>query len=199
VSAVAQAQFSALYAYCDNNPIRYSDKTGLGPWTSALSLSDYRKIHNMVADRVSYSIGFLASREVYVKGKVDGKTCRGFLDVYDPISYTYYEVKSYLSAYTPATQNQMRKYDHSKPLGSLRGNVQRCTKKVSGSFWYGAWRIQYSSSKTVAGLVEYMSTYNTGRADTAKSIATSVVVGLLIVAMGLVIGTVGLGALALLA
>ena len=195
VCAVAQAQFSSLYAYCDNNPIRYSDKTGYGPWSSVLSLFDYRKIHNMVADRVASSVGFLASREVYVKGKVDGKTCRGFLDVYEPISYTYYEVKSYMAAYTTATQNQMRKYDNSKPLGSWRGNVKRGTKKVSGSFWYGAWSIQYSSSKTVNGLVEYIPTYNNGRANTAKSVvATVVVIGLLILAIGLVVGTAGAGA-----
>ena len=195
VCAVAQAQFSSLYAYCDNNPIRYSDKTGYGPWSSVLSLFDYRKIHNMVADRVASSVGFLASREVYVKGKVDGKTCRGFLDVYEPISYTYYEVKSYMAAYTTATQNQMKKYDNSKPLVFGRGNVKRGTKKVSGSFWYGAWSIQYSSSKTVNGLVEYIPTYNNGRANTAKSVvATVVVIGLIFLAIGLVVGTAGAAA-----
>ena len=90
----------------------------------------------MVADRVASSVGFLARREVYVKGKVDGKTCRGFLDVYEPISYTYYEVKSYMAAYTTATQNQMRKYDNSKPLGSWRGNVKRGTKNINKELIY---------------------------------------------------------------
>ena len=77
---------------------------------------------------------------------------------------------------------------------------------MSGSFWYGAWSIQYSSSTTVNGLVEYIPTYNNGRANTAKSVvATVVVIGLLILAIGLVVGTLGAsagagaGALALLA
>ena len=197
VCAVAQAQFSSLYAYCDNNPIRYSDKTGLGPWSSVLSLFDYRKIHNMVADRVASFVGIWARREVYVTGKVNGKTCRGFLDVFDSMSYTYYEVKSYTAAYTTATQNQMRKYDNSKPPNYKRGNVRRGTKKLSGSFWYGAWLIKYSSSPTVNGLVTYEPKYNTGRADTAKSvITTAIVIGLVILAIGLIIGiaSTGIGA-----
>ena len=147
-----------------------------------------------MANRVAKYVGFLAQREVYVKGKVDGKNCRGFLDVYEPISHTYYEVKSYEAAYTTATKNQMRKYDNSKPIGSLRGNVKRGIKKVSGSFWYGAWNIQYSSSKTVSGLVEYIPTFNNGRVDTAKSVVTTVVVALLIVlAIGLIASVVGAG------
>lgn len=195
VCAVAQEQFSPLYAYCDNNPVRYSDKIGFGPWSSTLSLFDYRKIHNMVADRVASSVGFLARREVYVKGKVDGKTCRGFLDVYEPISYTYYEVKSYIAAYTIATQKQMRKYDNSKPPNSGYGNVKRGTKKVSGHFWYGAWNIQYSSSTTIGGLVEYIPTYSNVRANTAKAVVAAVVViGVLVFVIGVVAGTAGAGA-----
>ena len=148
----------------------------------------------MVADRVAESVGFLACREVYVKGKLDGKTCRGFLDVYEPISNTYYEVKSYMAAYTTATQNQMRKYDNSKPIASWRGNVKRGTKKLFGNFWYGAWSIQYSTSKTVNGLVEYIPNYKITRADTAKSLASAVVViGLLVFAIGWVVVSGGVG------
>ena len=200
ICAVAQAQFCSLYPYCDNNPIRYSDSIGLGPWSSSLSLFDYRKIHNTVADKVASSLGSQAKREYYVKGKIDGKTCRGFLDVYEPLSHTYYEVKSYMAAYTIATQNQMRKYDNSKPPTSWRGNVKRGTRKLSGSFWYGAWKIQYSSSKTINGLVEYIPTYKNGRTNTAKSTVTAVVIiGLIVLAIGLVVGVGGAGALAFLA
>ena len=114
-----------------------------------MTLWDYRKIHNKVADLVRWSLGiWRASREVYVKGPKG----RGFLDVYDTVSREYYEVKSSGAAYTSATRKQMAKYDVAKPLLSSK-SIKRGTKKVKGSFYYGAWKVDYKLSQN--GLVVY--------------------------------------------
>ena len=92
----------------------------------------------MVADKIAHSLGN-AKREVYVKGEIDGEPCRGFLDVYDPASNTYYEIKSFLIAFSQGTKRQMIKYDNSKPVKSLFGNVKGNVKRIiilcnNGSF-----------------------------------------------------------------
>ena len=198
IYAIAQTQFLSLFSYCDNTPIKFNDSLGFGPWTSTLSLRDYKKIHDKVADCVADSVSPLANREKYVKGRLNGKTCRGFLDVYDPITNTYYEVKSYLAAYTKATELQMLKYDNSKPVFPPRGNVKRGILYVSGSFNYGAWNIEYHSSKTVLGLVEYIPTYNKTRAESAKSVAVTIaVIFIILLAVSAAVGAFGLGAGAL--
>ena len=147
-----------LFTYCDNDPTDNSDELGWGPWTPMLTLADYRTIHNKVADLVAWEIGFWrASREVYVTGAKG----RGFLDVYDTISNEYYEVKSKGAAYKASTDRQMKKYDVAKPPLSWRGYVKRGNKNVSGSFYYGAWKVSYALK--TAGLVVYTPTWKRER------------------------------------
>ena len=57
-----------------------------------------------------------------------------------------------------------------------------------------------SDEQWLNGLVEYIPTYNNGRTNTAKSTVTAVVIiGLIVLAIGLVIGVGDAGALAFLA
>ncbi len=143
-----------MFSYCDNEPIDNSDVLGWGAWVPVLTLADYKIIHDTVADRVALTLGWWrASREVYVKGWKG----RGFLDVYDTISNEYYEVKSIGAAYKASTERQMQKYDVAKPPLSWADHVRRGSQKVSGSFYYGAWRVSYALEKK--GLVVYRPTW----------------------------------------
>ncbi len=165
---------SNLYAYCLNNPCNNSDLLGCGPWAKYLTLWDYKRIHNMVADAVRDKIGILkASREVYVKGDKG----RGFLDVYDKTKNQYYEIKSIGSAELKSTKKQMEKYDASKVVLGRHGKVKRGTKKISGSLYYGAWKIKYYSYKN--GLVVYTHDWIQKRYDTAaKVVSVAILVGI---------------------
>lgn len=143
-----------------------SDASGDSPWTRKLNLWDYRKIHNKVADLIMWSmLAWGARREVYVKGK-NGK---GFLDVYVTSKNCYYEVKSLGSADLKSTKNQMAKYDVAKVVGSNVGNIKRGTHKVKGSFYYGAWQINYYLKEN--GLVVYTYTWSQKRFLNAAAVA----------------------------
>lgn len=158
-----------LFAYCNNDPVLNSDPSGRSPWTRKLSLRDYRKIHNKVADLIWWSmLKWGAVREKYVQGS-KGK---GFLDIYVLSSNCYYEVKSIGSADKQSTKNQMAKYDCAKPKGSNLGNVKRGNHKVKGSFYYGAWFISYYLLKP--GLVVYSCSWSQARLNQAVKIGVAV-------------------------
>ena len=162
---------SNFYAYCLNDPCNNSDLSGFGPWTRYLTLMDYRSIHNKVADSVRNKIGGTAIREVYVKGD-KGK---GFLDVYDVAKNQYYEIKSIGSAELKSTKKQMQKHDAAKCPGS-KHKVKRGTKNMSGSFYYGAWKIEYYSY--AKGLVVYTHEWNQKIYNTHVAVKVVVVAGI---------------------
>lgn len=125
----------------------------------------------MVAKDAARKINILARNEVFVR---ETKGC-GRLDIYDCLSNSYYEVKSEGAAFTNSTNKQMEKYDNAHVLFSSRGNVKRGTKIVSGTFYYGAWKITYQS--VANGLISYSCTWSQQRYETAKMIAlTSVAI-----------------------
>ncbi len=150
-----------LFSYCENTVVKNKDSNGFGLWIKYLTLWDYKKIHSRVADEVAYKIGFFRTvREQYVKGSLG----RGFLDVYDRIENTYYEVKSYGDAFSKSTVKQMLKYDHAKPLFSSRGCVKRGTQDVFGYLKYGGWDVYFYLYEP--GLVVYKCEWNNARATT---------------------------------
>ena len=159
------------FAYCENDPVDNTDSVGYGPWVRHLSLWDYRRIHNKVADLAAWSIcNWGARREKYVKGP-KGK---GFLDIYNNYDNTYYEVKSRGAAYLGSTVRQMQKYDVAKPLLSKRGNVKRGTQYIWGTFYYGAWYVDYRLVSP--GLIAYSCTWCQNRMEKAYGIALVAVV-----------------------
>ena len=163
------------FAYCNNNPANSVDPEGYGPWTPFKNLFDYYVIHKLVQYDISGNKGFLWQTEVYVKGEKG----RGFLDVHDPVTNSYYEVKSKRQASKPATEEQMKKYDvayihDGRYFGMINGNPKRGKEQLSGSFKYGAWDVTYQS--TSSGLVAYDTEYNSERATKVNTIVISALV-----------------------
>ena len=140
-----------MFAYCANNPVLYVDYSGR--LFGVPSLADFGKIHK----RIQYEI---AEKEGYaIEVFVDGPRGRGFLDIYNPETNEYYEVKSILQADRKHTKMQMEKYDaayirdfrfsdYSIPNPPTRGE-----KKFSGSFVYSEWTVRYRLSED--GLITY--------------------------------------------
>ena len=155
-----------LYAYCENNAIKYVDTLGFGPWSRLLNVIDYNMIHRKVADLSAWSIGgFLASREVYV---LNGKKI-GFLDIYDILNHASYEVKSSGASNKKSTKDQMTRYDNSiHPPVWWKGKIARGKKYVSGAFYYGAWKVTYE--RTIDGLIVYKCTWMQSRYDSMKRV-----------------------------
>ena len=92
-----------MFAYCNNNPANYCDYSGNSPFTPDLNLLDYKTIHELVQERLSYEEGW------YVEVSVNGELGRGRLDLFDADNNTYYEVKSKGAADDPGTIQQMQK------------------------------------------------------------------------------------------
>ena len=163
------------FAYCNNNPMLLSDSNGTSPGTPVLTIVDYYAIHKLVQTYIIEELGGAAAMEVYVKAE-NGR--KGFLDVYDPVDSSYYEVKSEKASSKLSTERQMQRYDNSKVVATGQ-EVSRGTKVVSGSFSYGFWDIEYSSKKD--GLVTYNANFNWGRAGKSLSgIAVAVGVGFIV-------------------
>ena len=158
-----------MFAYGNNNPVLNADPAG----NRAISLWDARAIHNEVARRVATQIngkeGVYVKKVIIEKGKE--KTQRGFLDVYDPKTNSYYEIKSNLSADSSRTKHQMQKYDGSEPTRNSQGPITRGNAYVSGDFTYGIFDVTYSTKR--AGLVSYTATMNPQRTATAALVVVA--------------------------
>ena len=113
---------------------------------------------------------------------------RGRLDLYNPVSHTYYEVKSVGSAFTENTQKQMKRYDESVISGKIgevldiKTSPTRADVEMSGSFRYGMYDVTYE--KNQPGLIVYTPVKNQTRATAAVAIATAIVVTAIIATGG---------------
>ena len=143
-----------MFAYCNNNPIAYTDADGVSPY-GILTISDYYIIHKQVQIEIVEQYGY--AMEVFVFGL--GK--RGYLDIYDPSTNTFYEVKSIGAA--PTAEIQMIRYERSTvhdirfvgyhiPCSPTRGK-----QVFSGSFKYGNYLVKYSTNN---GLITYCPTWD---------------------------------------
>ena len=151
------------FAYCNNDPILFYDSDGTSPITPILNLIDFSAIHKMVQVSILKELGGTAKMEVYVKAD-NGRI--GFLDVYDLSNNSYYEVKSEKASGRKSTRDQMARYDKSK-IVSTGERPERGQAKLSGSFSYGLWDVEYSSKED--GLVVYTPTYNWKKAASVGS------------------------------
>ena len=142
-----------LYAYCANDPVNYIDPSGHSRWTRKLTLGDYRRIHNKVADLVAWTVAqSKGKREVFVKTKT-GK--RGYLDVLDIRNNIYYEIKSERQGNKPATKRQMARYDVSRNKYFKEPADRGTNKLIKGTFYYGAHLVQYEYPGIDRGLITY--------------------------------------------
>lgn len=163
------SEFSAnnLFQYCWNNPVILKDGAGTSP-TGALALYDYQIIHKIVQAMCSASKGWIT--EVYVSG-AEGI---GYLDLYDPVTNQYYEVKSERAAKRKATRKQMEKYDISyikdwRIANPPATSPTRGNDYVSGYFQYGVYDVYYEYKGN--GLITYRTEYNYERS--LKLLATA--------------------------
>ena len=142
-----------LYAYCANDPVNYVDPSGHSRWTRKLTLGDYRRIHNKVADLVAWTVAQRkGKREVFVKTET-GK--RGYLDVLDIRNNIYYEIKSERQGNKPATIRQMARYDVSHNRYFKYPAKRGTNKLIKGTFYYGAHLIKYKYTGDGGGLITY--------------------------------------------
>ena len=142
-----------LFSYCENNPICNVDPDGY----RLISPDIMRLIHNEVAKRVAAEVG--GTEGLYVKKTTSGgETKRGFLDVYDSKTNSYYEIKSMKSAFSKRTQRQMEKYDGAEPVNNSQGPITRGKEYVSGSFTFLIYDVHYQSVDD--GLVAYETKIN---------------------------------------
>ncbi len=162
-----------VFSYCENNPVNMADSSGLSPY-SVLGLLDYAAIHSKVQSECVQKKSWVA--EVYVRGAKG----RGYLDLYDEITGSYYEVKSLRASQRISTQRQMQKYDVATiadtPLNRMRfdssvigQSLKRGMQQVDGKFQYGIYDVDYWLQNN--GLIEYSPRINWGRAETAVTVA----------------------------
>ena len=145
------------------------DPGGNDPF-GVLDLNDYIMIHFMVQLQCATNYGMFM--EIYVKGP-DGK---GFLDLFDPIHNTYYEVKSD-GVPSSVYENQMKKYN-TATVRNTRGNRRKVDNidyysdkqispgeksDIAGSFQYGIHDVSYSYSGP--GLIQYSISPNQQRQE----------------------------------
>ena len=137
-----------------------------------LELYDYALIHFMV--QLFCANMFDWEMEVYVRGG----SGRGYLDLLDPTTNEYYEVKSKAAYERGAHLEQMAKYDVSvvqdtvgnrrmQPLNVGQG-VKQGTRYVDNHFEYGFYDIHYYSIEP--GLIVYETSFNYTRAAIGLSI-----------------------------
>lgn len=162
-----------VFSHCENNPVNMADSSGLSPY-SVLGLLDYAAIHSKVQSECVQKKSWVA--EVYVRGAKG----RGYLDLYDEITGSYYEVKSLRASQRISTQRQMQKYDVATiadtPLNRMRfdssvigQSLKRGMQQVDGKFQYGIYDVDYWLQNN--GLIEYSPRINWGRAETAVTVA----------------------------
>jgi len=116
-----------------------SDSNGTSPGTPVLTIVDYYAIHKLVQTYIVEELGGAAAMEVYIKAE-DGR--KGFLDVYDPVDSSYYEVKSEKASSKLSTERQMQRYDNYKGR-SYRARSQPRDKSSFGKLliWILGYRI----------------------------------------------------------
>lgn len=164
-----------MFAYCNNNPANNVD---CGGELSARvpTLWDFYRMHKAVQYDVAEEYGYAI--EVYTKGPLG----RGFLDIYDPVTNQYYEVKSIGAAGSAAPQ--MDKYDVSsisdwRFLGyDIAYSPSRGTRMIKGTITCGNWYVTYESN--LDGLI----TYNYFEIDSSSTSTYAVAAG---VAAGLML------------
>ena len=159
-----------MFAYCLNNPIENLDIDGQIP---VPSLVDYYYIHKYVQYDIVENYGYA----------MEVRTCsflgNGSLDLYDPVTNQYYEVKSIGQATLLTTDIQMIKYDNSvicawRFVGyRFFDSPDRGDLLITGSCQYSYWDIKYWSNGN--GLITYIPEINKTR-YTAHLAAISVAV-----------------------
>ena len=142
-----------MFAYCNNNPANHHDPNG-DVLLPILSLADYYIVHKMVQCMVVASEWY--AMEVHVLSPLG----RGYLDLYDPVTNQYYEVKHYAQLGTWATVNQMEKYNSSHIFSwmftdhmILESPEPGSRTNISGSFEYFYWDVKYKSHGN--GIITY--------------------------------------------
>ena len=132
-----------MFAYCGNNPVLLCDTTGTFP-EDDLNLFDYLIIHILVQTYVAIELGLYP--EVYVKGPLG----KGFLDLYDKDSHSYYEVTSKNNANSSRKIAQIAKYNAANQMGlpvytTLTDipELQGGTEPIDSYFIYRNYSIHY--------------------------------------------------------
>ncbi len=173
-----------MFAYCNNNPVNCDDPDGHRV-VPVLTLADYAIIHKMVQMEIVFDYGY--AMEVFVLYP-EGK---GRLDLFDPSTNQYYEVKHKSTACLDIAAVQMRNYDKSVVHGSLLSGYyfddppSRGTNgKIRGSFQYDVWDVYYELYSD--GLIVYTTVLNKQRLQQELQLVTAALCG---VATGLLLGS----------
>ena len=136
-------------------------------------------------------------KEIYVKGCLGP----GFIDLFDPINFEYYEVKR---STVPASQysDQMNKYNfativrtrgNKRKLGEIDAYVGRRVfpgrdRSISGEFQYGAYTVSYYWARN--GLIQY-TTEKTRQSQEAQIDDRLLLAGTVILVVAAIICTAG--------
>ncbi len=168
---------SNMFAYCGNNPVMGYDPSGESPFGTNLDLSEYGFIHYMV--QMDCFIKFGWEMEIYV----NGSRGRGRLDLLNPLTNEYYEVKSSRAYYSGKHIDQMAKYDvatiqntivnRNTPGLKIGAGVTRGITKVEGFLTYGIYDIEYRSVEP--GVITYDAKINEKRAALAMEISVALI------------------------
>ena len=141
-----------MFVYCNNNPVVYIDIGGNYP-LPVPSIADFYNMHRQVQYDIIEQYGF--AMEVRIISALGS----GRLDLFDPLTNQYYEVKSMGQAGLATTAIQMEKYDVSlivdwRFVGYIfNGSPERGSMEISGSCTYSYWNIYYRSDGN--GLITY--------------------------------------------
>ena len=147
-----------MFAYCLNNPIKNIDVDGQVP---VPTLMDYYYIHKHVQYDIVEDYGYAMEVRTY---SILGK---GSLDLYDPTTNQYYEVKSIGQSGLFTTDIQMQKYDVSyicdwRFIGyRFLASPNRGQLMIRGSCQYSYWDISYEANGD--GLITYVPKINETR------------------------------------
>ena len=168
-----------LYLYCNNNPINYTDKSG-NSMTGILTLKDYSIMHKIVQQKYTEKIKNNTRHNVvmerYIR-KNKNKSRRGFLDIYDITSHSYYEVKTEKTCQKrmKKVREQMNSYSNgavaiSRRWGvwsSFKNNPSKGKYSYYGKFEYGVYDVTYKRRER--GLITYNPVYNKRRAQKVQN------------------------------
>ena len=155
-----------MFAYCNNNPIIFSDASGCDPF-GILRLIDYAIIHLLVQVMIAETMGWEIEVGVYSKVEIDEKETEkyGRLDLYDRKTNSFYEVKSldYVNSNkgSIATKDQIDRYK--KTIRFAKGNfyqpIHAGNATIKGSFRYGDYIINFNDRYDIKeGLIVYSKT-----------------------------------------